>query len=296
MNRNAPPVDLARAIVRREIIHLAPLVDVARVELGVSHVRSEAGVCHMPLPNSESVTRLYNRIGRHPEEKGTIHTASHAELLRDDMHGAVAAVADEDRIFARPQNNLAVFTVIDRHLLAVVEDFIDGVTVVEQEDEMTGLSSTVVIDPKQRGSAGKDLRPTAKLVDGKGKEICFANTDLPAVYALPPGALVSMSDGDKVSVGDVIARIPQESSKTRDITGGLPRVADLFEARKPKEPAILAEATGTVSFGKETKGKRRPVITTPDGRSIQVVNEPLADGGWLATHEDVTERRRAEAA
>jgi DNA-directed RNA polymerase subunit beta' len=100
-----------------------------------------------------------------------------------------------------------------------------------------------------------------KLVNAKGKEVTFANTDIPAVYTLPAGALVSLEDGAKVSVGDVIARIPQESSKTRDITGGLPRVADLFEARKPKEPAILAEVTGTVSFGRETKGKRRLVIT-----------------------------------
>ena len=95
----------------------------------------------------------------------------------------------------------------------------------------------------------------------------FANTDIPAVYALPDGAIISLSDGQKVSVGDVIARIPQESSKTRDITGGLPRVADLFEARKPKDPAIMAEHTGTVSFGKETKGKRRLVITDENGDS-----------------------------
>ena len=118
-----------------------------------------------------------------------------------------------------------------------------------------------MLDPKQRAAAGRDLRPVLKLVNAKGKEVTFANTDIPAVYTLPAGALVSLEDGAKVSVGDVIARIPQESSKTRDITGGLPRVADLFEARKPKEPAILAEVTGTVSFGRETKGKRRLVIT-----------------------------------
>jgi DNA-directed RNA polymerase subunit beta' len=147
------------------------------------------------------------------------------------------------------------------------EDFVDGVTVTEQIDEYTGLSSVVVLDPKQRGTSGRDLRPMLKLVDDKGKEVCFANTDIPAVYALPSGAIVSMSDGAKVSVGDVIARIPQESSKTRDITGGLPRVADLFEARKPKDPAIMAEYTGTVSFGKETKGKRRLVITDEAGES-----------------------------
>jgi DNA-directed RNA polymerase subunit beta' len=140
-------------------------------------------------------------------------------------------------------------------------DFVDGITVTSQVDDVTGLTSTVVLDPKQRGSGGKDLRPVVRLTNAKGKEVTFANTDIPAVYALPAGAIVSLEDGSKVSVGDVIARIPQESSKTRDITGGLPRVADLFEARKPKDSAILAEVSGTVSFGKETKGKRRLIIT-----------------------------------
>ncbi len=140
-------------------------------------------------------------------------------------------------------------------------DFVDGITVTTQVDEITGLTSTVVLDPKQRGSGGKDLRPVVRLTNAKGKEVTFANTDIPALYALPAGAIVSLEDGAKVSVGDIIARIPQESSKTRDITGGLPRVADLFEARKPKDSAILAERSGTVSFGKETKGKRRLIIT-----------------------------------
>jgi DNA-directed RNA polymerase subunit beta' len=140
-------------------------------------------------------------------------------------------------------------------------DFVDGITVTSQVDDVTGLTSTVVLDPKQRGSGGKDLRPVVRLTNAKGKEVTFANTDIPAVYALPAGAIVSLEDGSKVSVGDVIARIPQESSKTRDITGGLPRVADLFESRKPKDSAILAEVSGTVSFGKETKGKRRLIIT-----------------------------------
>ena len=148
------------------------------------------------------------------------------------------------------------------------QDFIDGLTVTRQVDEVTGLSSVVVMDgTKQRG--GKELRPTIKLVNAKGKEVPFANTEIPAVYTLPAGALISLDDGARVSVGDVIARIPQESSKTRDITGGLPRVADLFEARKPKDQAILAEKSGTVSFGKETKGKRRLVITEESGEKYE---------------------------
>ncbi|HEX4152626.1 MAG TPA: DNA-directed RNA polymerase subunit beta' [Steroidobacteraceae bacterium] len=148
-------------------------------------------------------------------------------------------------------------------------DFVDGLTVATQVDDVTGLTSTVVLDPKQRGSGGKDLRPVVRLTNAKGKEVTFANTDIPAVYALPAGAIVSLEDGAKVAVGDVIARIPQESSKTRDITGGLPRVADLFEARKPKDSAILAERSGTVSFGKETKGKRRLIITNEQGEKYE---------------------------
>jgi DNA-directed RNA polymerase subunit beta' len=144
-------------------------------------------------------------------------------------------------------------------------DFVDGVTVQKKTDEVTGLSSLEVIDPKQRPAAGKDIRPMVKLVDDKGKDLNIAGTDIPAHYYLPANAVVNVQDGANVEVGDVLARIPQESSKTRDITGGLPRVADLFEARKPKDPAILAEATGTVSFGKDTKGKQRLIITDADG-------------------------------
>jgi DNA-directed RNA polymerase subunit beta' len=143
------------------------------------------------------------------------------------------------------------------------EDFLDGVTVTSQVDEMTGLTSIVVLDAAQRGSS--QYRPTARLVTKDGKPINFPNTDIPAAYALPSGAIVSMENGAEVRVGDVIARLPHESSKTRDITGGLPRVADLFEARRPKDPAIMAEFSGTVSFGKETKGKRRLIVTDEEG-------------------------------
>ncbi|MCK5819113.1 MAG: DNA-directed RNA polymerase subunit beta', partial [Psychromonas sp.] len=144
-------------------------------------------------------------------------------------------------------------------------DFIEGITINKQTDDLTGLSSIVIIDPAQRSSAGKEMRPTAKLVDKEGKDLFIAGTKVVAQYALPGKAIVSLEDGAKVNVGDAVARIPQESSKTRDITGGLPRVADLFEARIPKDAAILAETSGTLSFGKETKSKVRLLITQSNG-------------------------------
>ena len=144
-------------------------------------------------------------------------------------------------------------------------DLIDGVTMVRQTDELTGLSSIVITEAAQRSASGKEMRPALKLVDAKGKDVMIAGTDIPALYYLPGNAIVNLEDGAEVNIGDALARIPQESSKTRDITGGLPRVADLFEARKPKLPAILAEKTGIIGFGKETKGKVRLLITQPSG-------------------------------
>jgi DNA-directed RNA polymerase subunit beta' len=143
-------------------------------------------------------------------------------------------------------------------------DIVEGVTVNRHVDEITGLTNMVITDPKQRSTAAKDLRPVVKLVDAKGDDLKIPGTDMAAHYLLPPKAVINVSDGAEVNVGDVIARLAQESLKTRDITGGLPRVADLFEARKPKEPAILAEISGTISFGKDTKGKQRLVITGQD--------------------------------
>ena len=148
-------------------------------------------------------------------------------------------------------------------------DIVDSVTVSSEVDDVTGLSRLVVTDPKQRGSMAKDMRPMVKLVDANGNDMMITGTEIPAHYYLPAGAIIQLKDGAKVGAGDALARIPQESSKTRDITGGLPRVADLFEARKPKEPSILAEITGTVSFGKETKGKQRLVITPTEGEHYE---------------------------
>ncbi|HTN32654.1 MAG TPA: DNA-directed RNA polymerase subunit beta', partial [Marinobacter sp.] len=145
-----------------------------------------------------------------------------------------------------------------------------GITVQTQTDDLTGLSTMEVIDPKERPAAGKDIRPAIQVVDDKGEDV-----ELPgggtAIYFLPAHALVTMANGAHITLGDVVARIPRESSKTRDITGGLPRVADLFEARRPKESSILAEISGTISFGKETKGKKRLVITPKDADPYEVL-------------------------
>jgi len=144
------------------------------------------------------------------------------------------------------------------------ENVEEGLTVAKQVDEVTGLSTLVVIDPKRRGSA-KVVRPQVKLIDASGNEVKIPGTDHSVTIGFPVGALVQVRDGQDVGPGEVLARIPIEGQKTRDITGGLPRVAELFEARSPKDKGVLAEMTGTVSFGKETKGKIRLQITDPDG-------------------------------
>jgi DNA-directed RNA polymerase subunit beta' len=149
------------------------------------------------------------------------------------------------------------------------ENVEEGVTVAKQIDDVTGLSSLVVIDPKQRAGQTKGLRPQVKLLDAVGNEVKIAGSELSVNVTFQLGCIITVKDGQEVGVGEVLARIPQESSKTRDITGGLPRVAELFEARSPKDAGMLAEATGTISFGKDTKGKQRLVITDLDGNSSE---------------------------
>jgi DNA-directed RNA polymerase subunit beta' len=145
------------------------------------------------------------------------------------------------------------------------ENVEEGLTVAKQLDEVTGLSTLVVIDPKRRGST-KVVRPQVKLIDAAGKEVKIPGTDHSVTIGFQIGSLIQVRDGQDVGPGEVLARIPVEGQKTRDITGGLPRVAELFEARSPKDKGMLAEMTGTVSFGKETKGKVRLQITDPDGK------------------------------
>jgi DNA-directed RNA polymerase subunit beta' len=135
-------------------------------------------------------------------------------------------------------------------------DLIDGVTISEQVDEITGLARKVVIASKD-----PDARPRISVKDDQGKTRKLANSEADARYMLPEGANLVVNDGDELDAGDVIAKMPRETTKTKDITGGLPRVAELFEARKPKEHAVISEIDGVVAFGKDTKGKRKVVIT-----------------------------------
>ena len=179
-------------------------------------------------------------------------------------YGSTLSVSEGDKV--EPGQTIATWDPHTRPIVteqagkAKLIDFEDGVTVNRKTDEITGLSSTIVIDSKNRSGA-KDIKPIIQLSNSKGS----------MDYNLPDGAIITLSDGDKVEAGDIIARIPQAVTKTKDITGGLPRVADLFEARKPKEPAILAESSGVVSFGKETKGKLRLVITNDVGESTETL-------------------------
>ena len=155
-----------------------------------------------------------------------------------------------------------------------LNDIVDGVSVRTQTDELTGLSSIEVMDVSERPSAGKELVPSISLVDSKGNAVLVGDHKAPATYTLPANALVNLAPNQKLTAGEVLARIPLVASKTKDITGGLPRVADLFEARKPKDAAVLSEATGIISFGKETKGKVRLVIT-PDGATKKIQNTEM---------------------
>ncbi len=185
-------------------------------------------------------------------------------------YGAMLLVTDGAKIKAG-----AVLATWDPHTRPIITEYAgrirfenieEGVTVAKQLDEVTGLSTLVVVDPKRKASsAAKGVRPQVKLLDEAGNEIKIAGTDTLVNITFQIGSIITVKDSQEVAVGDVIARIPQETSKTRDITGGLPRVAELFEARSPKDAGVLAEVTGTVSFGKDTKGKQRLVITDMEG-------------------------------
>ncbi len=229
---------------------------------------------------TEGVAKLQNfKTVEHPN--GNLVAVSRSgELVIQDFngrererykvpYGAVISVHEGDKVTVGQlvakwdPHTHPIISEVKGHLQFV--DLVDGITVNRQTDELTGLSSYVVTNPKQRSNTGKELRAMLRIVDAKGKGVCLPNSNVPAHYFLPEGSIITLEDNAAVVVGDVLARIPQETSKTRDITGGLPRVADLFEARTPKDAAILAEISGQVSFGRDTKDKGRLIITASDG-------------------------------
>jgi DNA-directed RNA polymerase subunit beta' len=186
-------------------------------------------------------------------------------------YGATLSVNDGSKIKAG-----SVMATWDPHTRPIISEYAgkvrfenveEGITVAKQIDDVTGLSTLVVIESKAKATQAKGTRPQIKLLDEKGQEVKLEGVDNSVNVTFQLGYIITVADNQEVKVGDILARIPQESSKTRDITGGLPRVAELFEARSPKDAGILAENTGTVSFGKDTKGKQRLVITNEDGES-----------------------------
>jgi DNA-directed RNA polymerase subunit beta' len=231
----------------------------------------------------DGVVRLINLKTVQNKDKDLVAVSRSGELAIADEngrereryklpYGAVIKVKDGSKIAAGdvianwdPHTHPIVTEVAGKVAFSGMEE---GLSTRQQTDDMTGLTSISIIDPNERPAAGKDLKPMITLTDKKGKELIFPNSTVPAHYPLPANASINVVDGDTIDIGQIIARIPQDSGGTKDITGGLPRVADLFEARKPKDPAILAEITGTVNLGKETKGKLRLVITPDDGKPL----------------------------
>ncbi|HUW26881.1 MAG TPA: DNA-directed RNA polymerase subunit beta' [Gallionella sp.] len=236
-----------------------------------SQVESKSNGTLKYSPNMRVVTTLRGEV---------IVVARSAELSIVDDHGrerehhkvpygAMLTVKQDETVRAG-----VLLATWDPHTRPIITEYAgqvqfqnveEGATVVRQIDEVTGLSTLVVIDPKRSTAQSKGVRPMVRLIDKAGHEVTLAGTATPVSITFQTGCIITVEDGQLVGIGDVLARIPQESSKTRDITGGLPRVAELFEARVPKDAGTLAEVTGTVSFGKDTKGKQRLVITDVEG-------------------------------
>ena len=245
-----------------------------------------AAVDSVQVKNSGTI-RMHNLKAVEKADGSLVTTSRSGELGVTDEHGrereryklpygSVIKVQDGSTVDAG-----AVVANWDPHTHPIISEvagklqFVgidDGVTVKQQTDELTGLSTIEILDAAVRPAAGKDIRPLIRLVDATtGDDLFHPGTDQPAQYLLPAKAILNLSDGGEVGVGDVLARIPQEGSVNKDITGGLPRVADLFEARKPKESSILAEISGTITFGKETKGKKRLVISPQNADPIEIM-------------------------
>ncbi len=242
--------------------------------IGVIEVKNKGTV---RLSNIKTVTNKEGKLVAvsRSGELSIIDRDGHERERHKLPYGAILTVANGDVV--KPGETLALWDphthpiIAERAGKAAFFDFEEGLTVQSSSDVETGLTILTVMENAQRPIAAKDKRPLIQLCDDKGQPLIQSGSDLPVNYLLPAGAVVTTTDGAEVHVGDILARIPQVSGKTWDITGGLPRVADLFEARKPKDPAILAETSGSVSFGKETKGKQRLVITAEDGESFEIL-------------------------
>jgi len=248
----------------------------------VGGAASRAAVASQVETKSAGVVRFTAsmRYVTSAKDEKIVITRSGEVLITDDNgrerekhkvpYGSTLQVADGQQV--RAGTKLATWDPHTRPIIAEYSGLVkfenveEGVTVAKQIDEVTGLSTLVVIDPKRGGKAQtKGLRPQIKLFDANGDEVRIHGSDHAVTITFQVGAIITVLDGQQISVGDVLARLPQESAKTRDITGGLPRVAELFEARTPKDAGMLAEFTGTMSFGKDTKGKQRLVITDLEG-------------------------------
>lgn len=223
------------------------------------------------VTNSEGKLVAVSRSG----ELSILDKNGHERERYKLAYGAILNIVDGDEV--KQGQTVAMWDPHTHPIVAEVAgrvsffDFEEGVTVQTSSDADTGLTVQTVMENSQRPTSAKDKRPLIQLLDENGKAITQSGSEIPVNYFLPAGAIVNLLDGAEIRVGDVLARMPQASGKSADITGGLPRVADLFEARKPKEPAILAEMTGTVAFGKETKGKQRLIINGEEGESLELL-------------------------
>ncbi|QCI26587.1 DNA-directed RNA polymerase subunit beta' [Buchnera aphidicola (Thelaxes californica)] len=216
-------------------------------------VKNSFGKTIITSRNSE--LRMIDEYGRVKESYKTPYGA-----IIEKEHGSIASSGE---IIAKwDPHTMPIITEVSGFIKFI--DMINGQSIIRQTDDLTGLTSIIVLETSERNILGKDLRPALKIVDKNGNDVLLPGTEVSAQYFLPGKSIVQISDSSSIKVGDTLARIPQESSGTKDITGGLPRVADLFEARRPKELAILAEISGIISFGKETKGKIRLIITSSD--------------------------------
>ena len=267
-----------------------------------------AASSHVEVKNSGTVS--FSRVRSVRKQNGhNVVVSRSGELIVHDIHGvdrerykvpygAAVRVDDGDEVTSgqiiaawEPHTHPIITEVAGK---VRFENIVEGNSVSQQKDELTGTTTYLVLDGKQRRGIAQDIKPTIELVDGRGKPKLIPGSEAPARYQMPPGASVTIENGDKVEAGDVLARIPQEGSKTRDITGGLPRVAELFEARKPKDPAILATHSGVVSFGKEVKTKIRLVITTEDNEEHEMQipkGRPVTvfDGEYIEKGDEVVE-------